>query len=436
MIAAVLIFLCAVSLLASGAAWAAEEGLRRLGVPTRWIWLGAMAASSALLFGPVLVPGGASDVLTQAVSIGPVLELLPRALSLNLAGIDPGALDGVLAIAWGLLSVGMLAWLVSMQGRLRRERSGWEHLWLYDRDVYLSPDRGPAVAGVLRPWIVLPRWALSLPDSQLRLVVLHEEEHLRGGDARLLAAALFFVVVTPWNPATWWQLRRLRMAMEMDCDRRVLRREPDCEQYGNSLLSVAAKASGVSLGLAAFTERSLSLKRRIVVMTARKSPWTPLRAGLLTLLAIVIGVQACAVESPFMPEITDPSEPVTPDASIQEPPASTAREELLEELAAGPAFTPFTVAPSIKNRREVIEAMERAYPPLLRGAGVGGTTYVYFLISETGEVESTSLRRSSGHPALDDAALRVADVFDFTPALNGSRIVPVWVSFPITFQVR
>jgi beta-lactamase regulating signal transducer with metallopeptidase domain len=97
----------------------------------------------------------------------------------------------------------------------------------------------------------------------LRLVVLHEEEHLRGGDARLLAAALFFVVVTPWNPATWWQLRRLRMAMEMDCDRRVLRREPDCEQYGNSLLSVAAKASGVSLGLAAFTERSLSLKRRI-----------------------------------------------------------------------------------------------------------------------------------------------------------------------------
>ena len=128
MIAAVLTFLCAVSLLASGAAWAAEEGLRRLGVPTRWIWLGAMAASSALLFGPVLVPGGASDVLTQAVSIGPVLELLPRALSLNPAGIESGVLDGVLAIAWGFLSVGMLAWLVRMQGRLRREKSGWDHL--------------------------------------------------------------------------------------------------------------------------------------------------------------------------------------------------------------------------------------------------------------------------------------------------------------------
>ncbi len=167
-------------------------------------------------------------------------------------------------------------------------------------------------------------------------------------------------------------------------------------------------------------------------MTARKSPWTPLRAGLLTLLAIVIGVQACGVESPFMPEIADPSEAVEPDASIQDAQLTA----LLEELAAGPASTPYTVAPSIKNRREVVEAMERAYPPLLRGAGVGGTTYVYFLISETGEVESTSLGRSSGHPALDDAALRVADVYDFTPALNGSRIVPVWVSFPITFQVR
>ena len=38
--------------------------------------------------------------------------------------------------------------------------------------------------------------------------------------------------------------------------------------------------------------------------------------------------------------------------------------------------------------------------------------------------------------ALDDAALKVATIYRFSPALNRDKKVPVWVSFPITFQVR
>jgi len=43
---------------------------------------------------------------------------------------------------------------------------------------------------------------------------------------------------------------------------------------------------------------------------------------------------------------------------------------------------------------------------------------------------------SSGHLALDDAALRVADAIEFTPALNRDKLVPVWISLPITFTTR
>jgi protein TonB len=80
--------------------------------------------------------------------------------------------------------------------------------------------------------------------------------------------------------------------------------------------------------------------------------------------------------------------------------------------------------------------MEEAYPPLLREAGVGGTVGVSFFIDEEGAVRNTILMEGSGHPALDDAALRVADVYRFEPALNRHERVPVWVTFPITFQVR
>lgn len=111
-------------------------------------------------------------------------------------------------------------------------------------------------------------------------------------------------------------------------------------------------------------------------------------------------------------------------------------EEAATDLSAAPTFTPFTVAPSIQNRNEVIRAMEREYPPLLRDAGIGGTVKVYFFIDENGQVQDTRIDQSSGHSALDDAAMNVAEVYRFSPALNRDKKVPVWVSFPITFQVR
>ena len=111
-------------------------------------------------------------------------------------------------------------------------------------------------------------------------------------------------------------------------------------------------------------------------------------------------------------------------------------EEQATDIAAAPTFTPFTVAPSILNRNDVVRAMEREYPPLLRDAGIGGTVRVYFFIDENGQVQDTRIDQTSGHQALDDAALKVAGIYRFSPALNRDKKVPVWVSFPITFQVR
>lgn len=111
-------------------------------------------------------------------------------------------------------------------------------------------------------------------------------------------------------------------------------------------------------------------------------------------------------------------------------------EEAATDISAAPTFTPFTVAPTILNRDEVVRAMEREYPPLLRDAGIGGRAVVWFFIDENGAVQDYRVSESSGHQALDDAALAVADVYRFSAALNRDKKVPVWVQFPITFQVR
>jgi len=419
MIPALMTFLLAVSLVASAAALAAEAGLRRLGTPARWAWLGAMSLGAGLLSAGALgfgLPGGAGVGPSGGL---PTIELP----ALLVGGREEGAGTELLSAAalalWLTCGLAVTLLLARTHLVLKAERRGWGRARVLGSDVFVSADRGPAVAGVLRPWIVLPRWVLTLPERELRMVLLHEQEHVRSRDSVLLATALALVALTAWNPVTWWQLRRLRVAMELDCDGRVLRRVPDRATYAESLLSVAARASGPALGLAAFTERSLSLKRRIIAMTTPNTRTTRIGGGLFLMLALVILAQACGVDNPIA------SEPTEPDGEA---------DAALVELARDPAFTPFTVAPSIQNRGEIIEAMQRAYPPLLRDAGIGGTVVVWFFIGSDGRVAERRINTSSGHRALDEAAMRVAARYRFSPALNRDERVPVWVQFPITFQ--
>jgi len=111
-------------------------------------------------------------------------------------------------------------------------------------------------------------------------------------------------------------------------------------------------------------------------------------------------------------------------------------EEIQTDISAAPTFTPFTVAPALQNLTEVQRALTREYPTVLRDSGIGGTVTVWFFIDENGRVLQNRVDQSSGYQQLDDAALKVAEVMRFSPALNRENRVQVWVSLPITFQVR
>lgn len=150
-----------------------------------------------------------------------------------------------------------------------------------------------------------------------------------------------------------------------------------------------------------------------------------------------------SIARPATPVIatTDVSEDITiapttfeenPVEALPPPPEVTEKETAIDER---PTFTPFTVAPEILNREQIVDAMMDNYPSLLRESGVGGLVRVFFFIDENGFVQTTRLDQSSGYDALDQAALDVAELYRFSPALNRDRRVPVWVSFPIEFRV-
>lgn len=147
--------------------------------------------------------------------------------------------------------------------------------------------------------------------------------------------------------------------------------------------------------------------------------------------------------APVISSTTEVSEEVTIAMTTFEaqvmsalPPPPDRRGMQEADLARAPVFTPYTVAPSLRNREEVAAILVKEYPPLLRDSGIGGISVVWFFIDEKGTVIDTRLFRSSGHVPLDEAALRVATTMRFSPAMNREVRVPVWVQIPITFTVR
>jgi hypothetical protein len=106
-----------------------------------------------------------------------------------------------------------------------------------------------------------------------------------------LFVASLALVLMPWNLAMWWQLQRLCLAVEMDCDTRVVSALGDAHAYGNLLLKVAeAETRGLRLQPALLGVGSLERRlRRLVAPTALgRSQRFLLPALALALLLLVV----------------------------------------------------------------------------------------------------------------------------------------------------
>jgi beta-lactamase regulating signal transducer with metallopeptidase domain len=186
-----------------------------------------------------------------------------------------------------------IAWL-----GLRRAVRRWPTVEIGGTRVLVSEQLGPAVFGLLRSRVVVPRWLLDAPEEMRAIALRHELEHVAARDPVVIGVALLLVGLAPWNPALWWQLRRLRLAIEMDCDARVTRRGTDPVVYANVLLAVRERHALTPFAAVALTEPKSQLERRIRVLTQSAPNIRPFVIGLLSSLATALVVAACAIAPP------------------------------------------------------------------------------------------------------------------------------------------
>lgn len=289
------------------AAIAAEPLMRARAIALRWVWVAALAASVVVPLGMAVRPVATSHAtsLTSTMSRVPVSSTSAPAVPLQLSP------DFVLAAVWLAASVVMLLVVVSGIVQLRATRARASREEMAGEPVAVTPDVGPGAVWFGEPRIVLPRWACSLGDESMSLLVRHEREHVRAGDPALLAMALGALIVAPWNLALWYIVRRLRAAIEIDCDARVLNGGEDVRAYGELLLTVAVRRNvrpqfnHSLLALLSFAEPATPLERRIRAMTDRRPALSLSRWIASSAVACVAIVAACEARRP------EPVAPVT-----------------------------------------------------------------------------------------------------------------------------
>lgn len=243
--------------------------------------------------------------------------------------------NAALVGAWGAVGVTLLAFIV-IGARARSIGSTAVPSLTHDalgHEVVLSAVGGPAATGVLRPRILLPPWTLDL-DPPLRAIVLrHEAEHIAARDPALLLGAVLLLVLLPWQLPLWYAVRRLKIAIEVDCDARVLHAFPDVRRYARLLLLVSqqfhtTKPSfrAVHAGLTTLGSARSHLRTRILVMTG--SPARRFTFGSIAQLGGAVGLAAAVAAMPA-PAVRNPAAvPITHDLPVVAPGRAGAGAEL------------------------------------------------------------------------------------------------------------
>lgn len=410
------------ALLLSVAAFAAERALRLSGRATRTPWAVAMIVA---LVWPVLAPVvrepepivlPATVITTTSAS-----EIVARQLpEMPVSWID--RVDDVLVGVWVILSVLMLVRLCMAVFVLQRVMRKAARMRVSGAEVLVTQSLGPAVVGLWDPRVAVPDWFLGLDHSLRKLVLEHELEHCKSRDPQLVWLASLGVALMPWNPGLWVLSRRLRLALEIDCDARTLRSEQGVERYGKLLLLIAQRQSSSPLA-SMLAESNSHLRQRIVAMQMKPMRQKAVRIALFGGVAVAAGAGACSPR--IASDLTGPGNSRAPSASATK--AEAERKSGSEVFYESQVEKPVAARPGSKGPE---------FPVMMRASGVEGTVLAMFVVDTNGAAELSTFKVvKSDHESFTNSVRDALPEMRFLPAQIGGRKVRQLVQQPFMFDL-
>ena len=271
-----------------------------------------------------------------------------------------------------------------------------------DDGLYQCPIAGaglPAVAGALRPRILLPAdFARRYTAQEQALVIEHERVHVRRGDplANALAAALRCLF---WfHPLLPMALRRFRLDQELACDARVIARNPQARHaYGQAMLKT--QFDELPLPLGCHWQARHPIKERIDMLKH------PVPTGLSRTLAALLAV-ALSASTGY---------------------AAWAAQPAGSSLRSVPGSTPAVMASKLPPPRYPVEAAQQY---------IGGKVMLLVTVDTDGSVAEVEVEQTSPAGVFDAPAVEAARQWRFQPATENGRPARSQVRVPITFEAK
>ena len=413
------------------AAWSAERALRIAGKPTRGVWLFAIAAGTLW---PVMVP------LVRRLSPEPASASVGVALldAVHIAPdpvMSPGAwlpiADRVSLGLWIAASLLLLVRYARVWCAVRALRRTAESRRVDGVEVLVSRNVGPAVVGVRNAAVLLPHAVLELDEPLRALVLRHEEEHRRARDTWLLLALAMAVAAMPWNVPLWWIAYRARLALEVDCDARVLAAGGNATRYVQVLLLAAQRTSAAPLTPMLVASRT-HLERRIVAMQeritqqmqGRRRTWRIAGATAACVVALAV---ACS--SPIADQTAAPEASRTAKAAAGDRMPNAVKQP----VNADQPYFEFQVERQVTT---VPGSAQPKYPDMLKSANVEGEVLAQFVVDTTGRADMSTFKvLKSTHDLFTKSVRTALQDMRFVPAEIGGQKVKQLVQQPFTFGI-
>ena len=298
-----MVYAALTAVLIAAGALAVERLVASQRMPRRYVWLAALTLAVVVpLLGDPREPPPTASVPTEetAEAVAPAMVAVERTQGFVLPlPIPPSRTSARTAgIAWVAGSTAALAVLCTVLVAVAWARRRWPRRRVDGTDVYLSRRFGPALVGVFSPRPVIPSWVLSAEPSSRAAILRHELEHARARDHLALLYAAIVAAALPWSPAIWWMCRRLRAAIEIDCDQRVIASGIGAADYGALLLQTGSRSHG-RWGLApAMSQPASILERRLRTMNEKRKKLNAAHGALLASAALLAVGIACDLPAP------------------------------------------------------------------------------------------------------------------------------------------
>lgn len=147
---------------------------------------------------------------------------------------------------------------------------------------------GPAVVGVLKPSIILPKdFAERYNKLERTLILAHEKAHIRAGDVRVNMVAVLLRAFNWFNPIAYLAVHQFKVDQELACDERVMQRHGQHRKlYAKTLLKSHLMAEAAPIGCGWLPESMHPLKERVARLSAPMLSAKRRVAGTVALAAV------------------------------------------------------------------------------------------------------------------------------------------------------